>query len=86
MTTIKLQHPVMIDGVSVNELTMRRPKVRDLESIDRISGDTAKAVALVANLAEIATDEVRELDAEDFVAVSTAVGDFLGERPATSGA
>ena len=77
MTTIKLKHPITVDGREVAQLTLRRPKVRDLERMDKVSGEMAKAVTLVADLAELSPDQVRELDAEDFTAVAEALGDFL---------
>lgn len=77
MTTIKLKHPITADGREVVELTLRRPKVRDLERMDKVSGEMAKAVTLIADLAEISPDQVRELDAGDFAAAAEALGDFL---------
>ena len=77
MTTITLKHPITVDGREVAVLTLRRPKVRDLERMDKVSGEIAKAVTLVADLAELSPDQVRELDAEDFTAVAEALGDFL---------
>ena len=84
MTSIKLKHPIIADGVEVTELALRRPKVRDLERIDKVAGEIAKAVTLTADLAELTPDQVRELDAEDFAAVAERLGDFLGDaRPAS---
>ena len=84
MTSIKLKHPIIADGVEVTELTLRRPKVRDLERIDKVAGEIAKAVTLTADLAELTPDQVREFDAEDFTAVAERLGDFLGDaRPAS---
>ena len=79
MTRIKLKHPIQADGREVAELTLRRPKVRDIERMDKVDGQVAKAVTLIADLAELAPDQVRELDAEDFSAVAEALGDFLGD-------
>ncbi len=84
MTSIKLKHPIIADGVEVTELALRRPKVRDLERIDKVSGEIAKAVTLTADLAQLTPDQVREFDAEDFAAVAERLGDFLGDaRPAS---
>jgi len=78
MTTITLREPIEINGAKVGVLTLRRPKVRDLEAIDKIAGETAKTVALIANLAELPPETVRELDAADFAAASKAVAEMLG--------
>lgn len=78
MTTITLREPIEINGAKVGVLKLRRPKVRDLEAIDKIQGETAKTVSLIANLAEWTPDQVRELDASDFAAASKAVAEMLG--------
>ncbi len=36
MKTITLNNPITVDGISVSELTVRRPKVRDYLAIDRL--------------------------------------------------
>ena len=79
MTSIKLKHPIIADGREVIELALRRPRVRDLERMDKVTGEMAKVVAMVADLAELSPDQVRDLDAEDFSAVAEALGDFLGD-------
>lgn len=78
MTTLTLRDPVEINGAKVGVLRLRRPKVRDLEAIDKIGGETAKTIALIANLAEWTPEQVRELDAADFAAASRAVAEMLG--------
>lgn len=75
---ITLRDPVEINGAKVGVLHLRRPKVRDLEAIDKVSGETAKTVSLIANLAEWTPEQVRELDAADFAAASKAVAEMLG--------
>ena len=77
MTKITLKHPITVDGREVAQLTLRRPKVRDLERMDKVSGEMAKAVTLISDLAELTPDQVRELDAGDFAAAAEALGDFL---------
>ena len=78
MIEITLREPVTLNGASIGVLRLRRPKVRDLEAIDKIAGETAKTVALIANLAELTPEQVRELDAADFAAASKAVAEMLG--------
>lgn len=78
MTTITLREPIEMGGAKVGVLSLRRPKVRDLEAIDKVQGETAKTVMLIAHLAEWTPDQVRELDAADFAAASKAVADMLG--------
>lgn len=75
---ITLREPVDINGAKIGVLRLRRPKVRDLEAIDKVAGETAKTAALIANLAEWTPEQVRELDAADFAAASKAVAEMLG--------
>lgn len=75
---IPLREPVEIHGVKVGALALRRPKVRDLEAIDKVSGETVKTVMLIAHLSEWTPEQVRELDAADFAAASRAVAEMLG--------
>ena len=78
METVKLKYPVEISGANAGVISLRRPKVRDLEAMDRIQGDTQKSLMLIAHLAELDPDTIRELDAEDFAAISKVVAGFLG--------
>ena len=55
MTTLTLREPIEINGAKIGVLTLRRPKVRDLEAIDKIAGETAKTVALIARTMQPAT-------------------------------
>jgi hypothetical protein len=74
MERIKLQYP--LDGVE--EVELRRPKVRDLRKMDKVKGDLAKSVALIADLTELSPDQVEELDAADFTAISDIVAGWVG--------
>jgi len=78
MATLTLREPILINGAKISVLKLRRPKVRDLEAIDKITGETAKTVALIANLSELPPETIRELDAADFAAASKAVAEMLG--------
>ena len=78
MKKFDLKHPITVDGVVIKELTLlRRPKAGDLERLDKYPGPVAKAVALIADLAEVTPDQVRDLDAADFMAIEVEVNSFL---------
>lgn len=78
--TVKLKHPLTIAGATVGIITLRRPKVRDLERLDRYKGDMARIMGLIVDLAEMDPEVVRELDAEDFNQIATTVTSFFGEE------
>ncbi|WP_353269870.1 phage tail assembly protein [Wolbachia endosymbiont (group A) of Myopa testacea] len=78
MKTVKLDDPITADGISVSELTIRRPKVRDYLAIERLNGsDLSKEVTLTANLTSVAKEAIEELDIADYVKVQEVLKDFF---------
>nr|WP_264338158.1 phage tail assembly protein [Wolbachia endosymbiont (group A) of Cheilosia soror] len=78
MEIITLNNPITVDGISVSELTIRRPKVRDYLAIERINGsDLSKEVTLTANLTSVAKEAIEELDIADYVKVQEILKDFF---------
>ena len=74
MHKIKLNEPIKIDGVSISELTLRRPKVRDRLAVERLgTNDAEKEV----NLADIPKEAVEELDLADYAKIQEALQGFL---------
>lgn len=65
----------MHDG---KEVTMRRPKARDLIAASEASRNPVKQEAIiVANLCMMTVDEVEDLDADDFMKLTEARNAFL---------
>jgi len=83
---IKLSHPIEAHGAEVSELTLRRPRLKDLKgiSMDNITGDLM--IELVARLAEIPPSAAGEIDAGDFEAIGEAFSAFFPKRPASGAA
>ncbi|WP_264735355.1 phage tail assembly protein [Wolbachia endosymbiont (group A) of Rhinocyllus conicus] len=78
MQTIILNNPITVDGVSVAELTIRRPKVRDYLAIERLNGsDLSKEITLTANLTSVTKETVEELDIADYAKVQEVLKDFF---------
>ncbi len=78
MKIIRLTQPVMVDGELFNEISLRRPKVRDRLAVERLgSNDADKEVALIANLAELPPSTIEELDLADYAKVQGVLQDFL---------
>jgi hypothetical protein len=75
--TIVLDYPIAALGGEVSELTLRRPRVRDLKLLDEAKGDVGKTAVLLGALAGLTTKEVDLLDAGDFARLGQAVADFL---------
>ncbi|MBD0392186.1 phage tail assembly protein, partial [Wolbachia endosymbiont of Pentalonia nigronervosa] len=64
-------------GISVSELSIREPKVRDLLAIERIEGEALKEVALIANLTSVPKEVVEDLCIKDYVEIQKVLKDFL---------
>jgi hypothetical protein len=78
MQKIKLLNPVKIDGVEVHELSLRRPKVRDLIAAGKKNvSESEREVNLVANLAEVSPEIIQDLDLSDYMKIQDWLKDFL---------
>ncbi|MBV5272502.1 MAG: phage tail assembly protein [Lamprocystis purpurea] len=81
-TTIALEYAIEAHGETLSQLTLRRPRVRDLRLLDEAKGDVGKTAALIGALAGLTPREVDQLDAGDFTRLGLAVADFLpGAQP-----
>ena len=81
---LKLSHiqqqvkPIIVNGIEVQELEMRRPTLRDQISAARYKGtDEEKEAQMMAQLCEVAPDEFYALDLEDYAQMQEAYTDFL---------
>jgi hypothetical protein len=76
--TIELQHPISIDGVQVKTLRLRRPKVRDMLTVETASGhDAEKEIQLFAHLCEVNPSDLHELDMADYAKLQQVYQNFL---------
>ena len=91
-TTVMLSIPVVVEGDTITEISIRRPKVRDLRALEDVtqgkSSQLDQGAALLSLLAGIPEAAVEEMDATDFARVSEVIaGFFEGARvPAAGGA
>jgi hypothetical protein len=75
---IKLEHPVTIENVETERLSLRRPKVRDMLASDKVGGsDAEKEIRIFANLAEVSPAVIEELDLYDYGQLQKAYQGFL---------
>lgn len=85
----QLKHPIELrgkDGTALEKITslsLNRPKGKHLKATDRVQGDAAKTLALIAACAEIPPSTADELDGEDVATLGEMVEGFLGARRAT---
>ncbi len=83
---VKLVRPLNVDGQIITEVTIRRPKVRDLRAMEktREPGFTEldQGIGMAAVLCELPMEAMDEMDAGDFAAISEVLGGFLPKVPA----
>ncbi len=77
MTEFKLKYPITVDGEEISVLRLRRANVLDLELMGEEKGDLARSVKLVSQVADLAPDVIRQMDAADFNNASDVVAGFL---------
>jgi hypothetical protein len=78
MEKIKLEEPIKVDGVLIHELSLRRPKVRDLLiASKKEASESEREVNLIANLAEIPVEAVKDLDMRDYLKIQAVLNGFL---------
>lgn len=85
MEKITLGHPIRVNGVEMQEVRLRRPKVRDRLIVDKMTvSDAEKEISLVANLAEISKEAVEELDLADYTQIQQKLQSFFSWDPGTT--
>ena len=81
-TTIALEYAIEAHGETLSQLTLRRPRVKDLKLLDEAKGDVGMTAALIGALAGLTPREVDQIDAGDFTRLGLALADFLpGAQP-----
>ena len=77
-TNIAIDFPILVEGKPVREISIRRPKARDLKAFDQAKGgDMAKMFALTERLTNVPESSLDEMDLADFAKVSEVVGGFF---------
>lgn len=78
---VKLARPIRLEERMIAEVTIRRPKVRDLRAMEKMRepGGTEldQGIAMAAALCDLPLAAMDEMDAADFAAVSEVLGGFL---------
>lgn len=74
---LKLQFPVEWQGAAVTELTVRRPKGKDLRWLPKGETGIEEMYPLLALLAGIEEGLIDEMDAADVAALNRLVNGFL---------
>ncbi len=83
---VKLSHPIEVGTRTIAEVTIRRPKVRDLRAMEKArepgASEIDQGVAMAATLCDLPLEAMDEMDAADFASISEVLGGFLPKAPA----
>lgn len=84
--TLRLNYPVTVEDREVSEVTITRPKVRDLKAMDAalvgITDKLDQGIVMAATLTGLPPEVIEELDAEDFTKLSEEVAGFFPQAKA----
>lgn len=83
MTTYTLRSPVTVAGKTTTELTFRKPRTGDMMVLDKFEGEMSRTIALLATISDTTMQVFKEIEFDDFIGISEAVGDILGKSPAS---
>lgn len=74
-----LKHPVEYEGETIEFVSLRRPRVRDLRALEakKGEGDIAQSIAMIAAVTGMPEGVVDEMDAEDYTILSERIADFF---------
>jgi hypothetical protein len=76
---VELSRPMSIDGAQVKALRMREPTVADQLASEEMKGsDSAKEIAMLANLCEVSPDDIKRLTLKDYKKLQAAFLGFIG--------
>lgn len=76
---VALSRPMAIDGAQVKALRMREPTVADQLASEEMKGsDSAKEIAMLANLCEVSLDDIKRLTLKDYKKLQAAFLGFIG--------
>jgi len=85
---VKLAQPLKVGENTITEVTIRRPKVRDLQAMEEArkpgASEIDQAIAIAAMLCGIPLEAVGDLDAADFAAISEVIAGFFPQGAASS--
>lgn len=83
---VKLSRPLKIGDRTVAEVTIRRPKVKDLRAMEKVrepgSTEMDQGIAMAATLCDLPLEAMDEMDAADFASISEVITGFLPKAPA----
>ncbi|WP_156851783.1 phage tail assembly protein [Bartonella refiksaydamii] len=82
--THQLLIPVTFEGKEHTTITLRRPKTKDVQAIDKKEG-VEQTIAMVSRLSEWPHEAVGELDIDDLASIGEILESFIKRRETSTG-
>jgi len=76
--TVALSRGFEVAGAKVTSLKLREPSLEDQLASQKVGNNAEAEVMLIANLAELAPEELRGVKMRDFLRLQEALGFFYG--------
>lgn len=74
---VKFEETITVKGVEVAEITLHRPKVKDMKRASEYSkNEAAQEIWLVSSLTGIPLSDIENLDLEDYETIQSELGNF----------
>lgn len=74
---VKFEEAIMVKGVETTEITLNRPKVKDMQRANKYSQDPSEQeIWLVSSLSGVPISDVEEFDMADYESIQEELGKF----------
>lgn len=83
--TVKLLKPIEHNGNTYAELTFREALTGDFAIADKVDGEFAKTLAIMAGMAGVPLPVMQRIPMRDFTKIAAEVAAIMGEQPASTG-
>ena len=85
--TFRLSDPINWEGRQITEVTMTKPRVKDLKrmnaALDGITDRLDQGIVMAATLTGLPVEAIEEMDTDDFTAISEVIADFFPKGTAS---
>jgi hypothetical protein len=79
--TIRLSDPFMWEGREITEVTIAKPRVKDLKrmqaALEGVTDRLEQGVVMAASLTGLPVEAIDELDTDDFTTISEVIAGFF---------
>ena len=85
--TVALEYPITWEGAKIAEVTVKRPKVKDIKAMtaaaeEQDANEFDRSILVISALSGLPAKAIEELDQADFQAISEVVGSFFPKATA----